>query len=94
MPFAAFGLLLISARGVRQLVGVRVNFDNVAPRILAVDHAVRFLPRVIISDGHALWHIVRIHSTYARNIKDAAAAPPGPSSSRVLRSGPNPAAAV
>jgi DNA-binding GntR family transcriptional regulator len=39
-------------------------------------------------------HIVRIHSTYARNIKDAASASPSSSSARVLRSGANPATAV
>jgi DNA-binding GntR family transcriptional regulator len=39
-------------------------------------------------------HIVRIHTTYASNIKDAASVPPSPSSARVLRSGANPATAV
>jgi DNA-binding GntR family transcriptional regulator len=39
-------------------------------------------------------HIVRIHSTYTRNIEDAAAASPRSFSSQVLRSGPNPTAAI
>jgi hypothetical protein len=37
---------------------------------------------------------VRIHSTYTRNIEDAAAASPRSFSSQVLRSGPNPTAAI
>jgi DNA-binding GntR family transcriptional regulator len=39
-------------------------------------------------------HIVRIHSTYTRNIEDTAAAPPRSFSLRALRGGRNPAAAV
>ena len=34
---------------------MRVNLDNIAPWILAVNHAVRLHSRVIISDGHALF---------------------------------------
>src|SRR5262245_2647219 len=45
---------LIGAGRIRQLVGMRVDFDNVAPGILAVDHAIRLLSGIIVTDGHSL----------------------------------------
>src|SRR5579883_2323187 len=47
-------LFLIGAGGVGQLVRVRVDLDDVAPRILAVDHTIGFLARIVVAHWHAL----------------------------------------